>query len=189
MAAALLEILQGTTPGSASTGRTGIWPDAANRLWLVNSAGTLFELAGSVIAQYSTAAAQSIADSTITIIDYGSALVATQAGLVTTGAAWAFTAPTAGNYLIAASIRFAASVTWAAGEVAELSIYKNGAASFILDYKDAQLAASTAVQLAGAGLVNMAAGDTLNIRARQTSGGALALVADEKPNVVSIMKV
>jgi hypothetical protein len=106
------------------------------------------------------------------------------------GAAWHFTAATAGYYSVAAMIMFAATTTWADTEDGAIYLYKNGAVFSRLDRKDNYSSASSVYMALGGGdIVYLAAGDTLDVRAWQTSGAALALHNDGSWNHVAIWKV
>jgi hypothetical protein len=147
------------------------------------------ELATPVVARYITTAGQSIPDTTITIVDYGT-LVHDTNSLVTTGASWAFTAKQAGYYHVDAALTYASSTTWALGEAAGLLLYKNGVLYSRLDRVDNMNSAATAqfMTINGSDVVYLAVGDSINIRTNQTTGGALALFTGTGFNYVSIVK-
>ncbi len=141
-------------------------------------------------ARYTRGTAQTITSGgSSQIIDY-----ATQEhdprGLVTTGASWHFTAPVGGLYQVDASASLAGSTGWAVTEGATLSVFKNGAAYARLFSRDDQASASSiSIHLHGSTLVYLAAGETLDIRLFQSSGGSINLVADATFNYVGIHKV
>jgi hypothetical protein len=142
-----------------------------------------------ILVRYSTDAGQSIPNSATTIINFEDVTYDPNS-LVTTGAAWHFTAATAGYYAVEAIVLFAATDTWADTEAGTLSLYKNGAPFARLDRKDNYSSASNVYMALGGGdLVYLAAGDTLDIRVDQTSGAALALHNDGAWNHVAIWKV
>lgn len=130
-------------------------------------------------AVYSSAAGQSIPNTTTTIVDLGTKEVDTH-GAVTTGASWKFTAPRAGYANITASVG-TNFLGWTIGERFQLFIYKNGS-----EYRrnDAEIITSDS---SGANYswhsnitsfsIPMEAGDYLDIRVYQTSGGAVSLNA------------
>jgi hypothetical protein len=80
----------------------------------------------SILSRYSTDAGQSIPDSVATIVNFED-ITYDPDSLVTMGAAWHFTAATAGYYSVAAMIMFAATTTWADTEDGAIYLYKNGA--------------------------------------------------------------
>lgn len=140
---------------------------------------------GVIAAIYSTAAAQSIGNGTIDIVNFGTIVKDTNSA-VTVGANWKFTAPTTGYYEVNAQILFTSTATWAVGEAGRLSIYINGALEVHIDRKDNYVTGSNYMQLSGSSVVFMTAGDFLDIRLNQNSGGALALFNDADFNQVSI---
>ena len=141
-------------------------------------------------ARYTRASAQTLTSAGLAIINFDTLVVDPRA-CVATGASWAYTAPVAGVYQVEAAILLAGSTGWTEPEIAYLAVYKNGAAYAVLDYKaDIQSnAQSVNVGLSGCTLVNLAAGETLDIRGYQASGGSIALVANAIYNHVSIFKV
>jgi hypothetical protein len=145
--------------------------------------------AAPILARYSTDAGQSIPDTTVTIVDFEDVTYDPDS-LVTIGAAWHFTAVTAGYYGISAIILFAATTTWADAEAGSLDLYKNGALFSHLDRKDSYGSASSVyMALGGDDLVYLAVGDILDIRVNQISGAALALHNNGVWNHVAIWKI
>ncbi len=142
-----------------------------------------------VVARAHTAAGQSIANVTSTIINFGTVTFDTH-GRLTTGAAWKFTAALAGYYQVTATILFDATATWAAGEVGDIGLYKTGVFDSELDRKD-NFSGATAqyMLLSGSGVVSLVAGDYIDVRAYQASGATLALFANGAYNHVSIMRL
>jgi hypothetical protein len=142
-----------------------------------------------ILARYSTDAGQSIPDSMATIVNFED-VTYDQNSLVTTGAGWKFTAATAGYYSVVLMIMFAGTNTWVDTEDGALYLYKNGAVFSRLDRKDNYSSASSVYMALGGGdVVYLAVGDTMDVRAWQTSGAALALNNDGTWNHVAIWKV
>jgi len=163
---------------------------AANTIPIADAAGKLANAwLHTVAARYTTNAAQSIPNNTLTIINFEDITFDTHTA-VTIGAAWKFTCPTgqAGYYRISAYILFAASDTWAAGELVSIYLYKNGARVSTLYYVVAESATNMYREASGSDVVLLAAGDYIDIRGVQVSGGALALNADGVYNYVAITK-
>ena len=142
------------------------------------------------VARYSTNAGQSIANTTTTIVDFED-VTFDPSSAVTVGAAWKFTCPTgkAGYYAVHAAVMFASTATWAAGEVAQLYLYKNGAAYSVLLRKTQESATTLYNMLHGSGVVSLAAGDYIDIRVSHNSGAALALHTDGLNNHVAISRI
>lgn len=140
-----------------------------------------------VSIRYTTAAAQSIPDTTPTILDYGTKVFDTH-GAVTTGASWKFTAPVAGYYYVTAVAMFAASTTWALAENTQLRLYKNDAQYAIFQRLSGQdtSATSNALFVGGGDMVHLIVGEYVSVYISQTSGGALPLYNSDVFNYVSI---
>lgn len=140
--------------------------------------------------RYSTAAGQSIPNSALTIVNYGTQEVSSGNGIVvTTGAAWVATIAYAGLYTVTARVMLDTGGAWATGEEASLLLYVNGAYHTLLSIGTNFAAGTTYIFAGGSALVSLAAGDTLNIRASQASGAAVALFAGAVQNNVSIYQV
>jgi hypothetical protein len=141
-----------------------------------------------VVAIYTTNAGQSLAHSASTIINFGTLEVDTNAA-VTTGAAWKFIAPMNGYYHVDAQIQFAATATWADGEIGALQLFVNGAIRARLSSKDNYGSSnSISMQLGGGTEVYLTAGDYIDIRVTQASGSSLALTTTSAYNRVAIVK-
>lgn len=140
------------------------------------------------VALYTTDAEQSIPSgaATFTVVDFEDQ-VKDPLGLVTTGASWQFEAPFAGVYLVAASVTFASSSAWAVGEVCSLHAYVNGSERAVLSTGAGNN--DVAFSVGGAALVYLDAGDKVDIRARQASGGARTLSAAGTGNYAGIAQV
>jgi hypothetical protein len=143
-----------------------------------------------VIADYTCGIAQSIPNNTTTIVRYDTLVKDTHSQVVT-GVAWRFTSALAQTVHVDAALLFDASTTWALSESAALMIYKNGAQFRILDRFDSMASATAAqyLHLGGGALIDLAAGEYLDIRVLQVSGGALPLIAAAVYNYVSIHRI
>lgn len=139
-----------------------------------------------VYARYKTGGGQSIGNNTVTIVNYDTVTVDPLTA-VTTGAAWKFTAPFAGQYKVSAAILWAATTTWTDTEAGALYLYLNGAQYSFLDYKSSYgTASSVFMRLGGMDTIQLAEGDYIDIRALQTSGGTLAMHNDANFNWVNV---
>jgi hypothetical protein len=138
-----------------------------------------------VCAVYKTAVNQSVANTTFTIIDFGTKEDDSH-GSVTTGANWKFTAPTAGRYEVFAKILYNGAASAATGSYL-LMLYKNGS-------QVAELArvngtgGSNFFGPNGSRVINLNAGDYIDVRAFQDSGGARTLYSFIEYNHISIIK-
>lgn len=139
-------------------------------------------------ASYETSAGQSIPDTTVTIVNFGTP-VDDSHGSVTTGAAWKFTAPSSGRYQISASVMFSATTTWADGESATLNIWKSGVVQRSIGRDDYGSISSIFKRLSGSTYLRLNAGEYLDLRLTQVSGAALTLHTDPLHCWVSIIKV
>jgi hypothetical protein len=161
------------------------------------SAGTLFsgyKLSGpasiaaseTVAARYSTNAAQSIPHNTITIVDFEDKTFDTH-GSVTTGASWKFTALRSGIYEVMASILFNATAGWASGESIQFYLHKNGIQHSVKYFSFQAANSDYAPAGSIADLVQLNAGDYIDIRVLQSNGGSVSLINSGDYNWVSII--
>lgn len=143
-----------------------------------------------VVAVYTTTAGQSIPHDTLTVVNFGSEVVDTHKA-VSTGAAWRFVAPLAGNYHVWAALLFAATAAWAEHERAILYLHKNGLLYSVLDFAVGldSSAAATTKHVGGGDVVPLAAGDAIQIRVNQNSGDTLALTTVAGYSHISIFRI
>jgi hypothetical protein len=142
----------------------------------------------SVVARYSTAAGQSIPNNSDTVINFDVQNYDTHSA-VTTGAAWRFTAPVDGYYLVTISMLFAATDTWIDQEYVSLISYINSVGISRMGFTAHHGSASSIfVGASGTDILQLNAGDTLNIHVIQTSGAALALHNAADYNYIAITK-
>jgi hypothetical protein len=140
-----------------------------------------------VQARASTTAGQSIATSTVTIIDFGTKTFDTH-GAITTGGAWKFTAPSPGKYSVTAALKLIASPGWQTAEIFTVSVYKNGVLYSTMGKLTTITNNSVENAIAGTDDVEMNAGDFIDIRAFQTNGNAITLATTAGDNFVSIKR-
>jgi len=141
------------------------------------------------VARYTTNAGQSINSGAATIVDFEDSSIDTDSA-VTVGAAWRFTCPTGkgGIYHVEADVTYA-STAWAASNVAQLFLYKNGALYSVLRRKTMEGAVTLYNNIHGSDTISLAAGDYIDIRTSQNTGGAVALHTDGLNNHVSIYRI
>lgn len=169
-----------------SEATAGTWASAPTEVSVVP-----FDTNIVVNARYSTAAAQSISGSTTTIVDFGTKdfdFNSTSASdSVTTGASWKFTASVPGKYNVSAAIVWG-STTWTATAYRRMMIYKNGSLHTVIYKDNAEGSPASALHgMNGGGLVNMVAGDYVDIRIDQNHG-TVALYNDAAYVTVSIFR-
>jgi hypothetical protein len=140
-----------------------------------------------IYAEYNTATALAIPNTDVTIVQYDTVVVDTHS-CVTTGAAWKYTAAQSGVLHGSVSAILDDTTTWAATEVAELFLYKNGVVNKGLSHRSDIVSggASIYVLLTGSFSIYLATGDYIDIRMKQTSGGALALLNQALWNWISL---
>jgi hypothetical protein len=100
-----------------------------------------------------------------------------------------YTCPVAGKYRITASAKFESGAgNFDGGEIAEFRVYKNGSFNRVI----AQFQSYTSIGpmgMQGSGLFSCVAGDTLEVRAYQNTGGAKALDTAPERNWVSYERI
>jgi hypothetical protein len=157
------------------------------------SSNTTIAASETVTARYGISASStnlSLADNTAEILDFDTKDFDSHSA-VTTGASWKFTAPVSGVYNITAVLQLAGSGGWAAGERVFLTLHKNNNATVhtYMSLQYMQATHGTNPALNGAALVQLNAGDYIDIRANQNSGGALGITSGTTLCWVGINKV
>lgn len=143
-----------------------------------------------VVARYATASGQSIPNNTTTIVNFDTATFDPD-GHVSPGAAWKFTAKIAGYYHVDATVMFALSTAWAAGETAELNLFKNGGFVSCVGRNDSMNSGAVGQykRLVGIDLIFLAVADYIDFRIGQTSGGTLTIHPSANYSFLSIHKI
>ena len=141
-------------------------------------------------ARYTTNAGQSIPNGAFTIVDFEDLVYDTDTA-VTTGASWKFTCPAGqgGPYRVSAMLLFTSTATWAAGEIAQMSVFKGGVEYTALDRKTSESATTLYKEVKGSVDVYLSSGNYMDIRVFHNSGAALALHNDGLYNYVSISRI
>ena len=139
-------------------------------------------------ARYTTNTAQSIPNTSATIVDFEDKDYDIN-NEVTTGAAWKFTAKSPGYYHVSARVLFGNSSAWNAGEYAALRIVKNGNDVLRTDGKTADATVTQNMPAEANGTLYLNTGDYVQITALQTTGGALSIINDGLYNSVSVTKI
>lgn len=161
----------------------GAWASGATEISL-----NPFSDIKSVNVRYTTAAAQSIPDSTNTIIDFGTK-VFDAGNNVTTGASWKFTAPSNGTYSVSARVMFDSYAWGATTQKSNLSVWKNGSYYTNLSRQQLQAAVTTLLgHSASEADVKLLAGDYIDIRIDHDRGSATLLFNDALFNWVNIKR-
>ena len=123
-----------------------------------------------LVAKYDTNTVRTIVSGVFTIYNYED-VVFDPYGLVTTGAAWKFTADHDGYYFCKAQVVWDL-YTWAAGNANYLYCYKNNVGFAVLDWWQTNVnsAVPRDIQQEGSCLVWLDKGDFVDFRIWQTSG-------------------
>jgi hypothetical protein len=124
-----------------------------------------------------TNAGQTIPNNAYTIVNYETETLNADECVVV-GASWAYTVPVGGDgsYFVKASILFAPSTAWTAGEIARLRVNVSDSATlWYLDSKANEGSTSHTVMLRGCEDIPLVAGDTISIEVFQNTGGNLDL--------------
>lgn len=140
----------------------------------------------SVNARFSTNTAASISTGSVTIIDFEDKSYDSHLA-TTTGASWKFTAPISGVYSVK-SFLVASGGSWSAGELFALYLYKGGSYVSTLGTTVAQATASITLTVGGSDDIRLLAGEYIDIRAEQNSGGSITLDGLAGNNHVSITR-
>lgn len=142
-----------------------------------------------VKATYVATGSITIPHATDTIMNFDSKVIDSHSA-VTTGAGWRFTAPISGRYRLTSSIRIASGLSWSVGEQALIRVYKNNfSADMVTADWFSQATHSTAVGLHGSAEIDLVAGDYVDLRVRQDSGGTGSNQAAISVNWITISRV
>lgn len=139
-----------------------------------------------VAAIYETAAGQSIPNATFTVVDYTTKEIDTH-GAVTTGASWKFTAPISGTYCVSAKILFNSAASSTGGSYL-IGLHKGGTLIAELGRVNGT-GASNFFGPTGSRNIFLLAGEFIDVRASQDSGGARTLFTSVEYNHVSIHRI
>lgn len=130
-----------------------------------------------VAARYHKASTTANATGATNIIDFETKDFDTH-GAVTTGASWKYTAPVPGKYRVNALSLDDGANTWAVNKVQDLLLYKNGSSySTLYRWTSEQAGTTSQPVCSGGDVVDMVAGDYLDLRTFQNSGGSRTLTS------------
>jgi hypothetical protein len=142
------------------------------------------------LVRYKTAAAQSISNATLTIVDFGTKVFDTKVE-VTTGASWKFTAAQTGYYRVNAFLLYSSTTAWAENEYAECFLYKDGSVYSTISRPNGRdfSGGTQNFAVAGGDIIYLTVGSYIDVRVTQNSGGSLTLYGDGSYNYVSIEQI
>jgi hypothetical protein len=140
-----------------------------------------------VAARYKTSG-QSIPNATTTIVNFATSDFDTHSA-VTTGASWKFTAQISGTYRVSAQLQWT-SANYNANSLFESIVYKNGSSYSSIGYTHKETnTANIAPTVIGSTLIQLNAGDYVDVRAYQNTGADVALSASNGYNWVSVERI
>ena len=99
-----------------------------------------------------------------------------------------FTAISAGYYQISTRVLFD-NVAWTAGQLVSLAIYKNGASETFLSYDYIPRTATYYYEVEGSSLLELSAGDYIEIKVYQNSGSGKAIINNLNHNYFIIHRL
>ena len=154
---------------------------------LISSTANLFSTAAT---RHNTGGAgQTITNATTSVVDFGTQTF-DDLGLVTTGAAWKFTAAKSGKYAVHAAVRYGNSLAWSSGSYVGIHLYKNGSS---YSSNDTLIqAAVTPAQGPSAQItdtIDLVKGDYIDIRTAHGEAASRALVVAGTLNFVDIKAI
>lgn len=137
---------------------------------------------------YKNSTAQSIPNTTSTIVNFGTVENDTT-GFVTTGASWKFQPNVAGFYRVSSAIQFASN-NYGSSVIFESNLYKNGSVLGGMGYfQNSATGVNVTPNLTGSRSVYLnGSSDYVDIRVYQTSGGSQPLTASAQYNHISISR-
>jgi hypothetical protein len=140
-----------------------------------------------VAARYKTTG-QAIPNATATIVNFSTSDFDTH-GATTTGASWKFTAPVSGIYRVSTEIQYTSAI-YNANTLFEAILFKNGSSFSSLGYTSKETnTANIAPTVTGSTLIQLNAGDYVDIRTYQNSTASINLSASNGYNWVAIERV
>ena len=178
---------------NAATDGGAVYFDGGTTAFLkCNAAGTTISTGGvtdldhaSVKAAYQTDDGDSYGTAS-TIVDFEASVYDSHSA-VTIGAAWKFTAPITGIYLVSAYVEFQ-SAAYTASDSVSLTLFKNGAAYARLAFVEAGSTTTFNLSAGGSALVSLAATDYIDVRVTNGSGST-ALTTTITSNRIEIIKL
>jgi hypothetical protein len=147
-----------------------------------NNGGAQLAANEPVHARYTSSSSTSIANASNTIVDFATKIIDTH-NAVTTGAAWKFTAPSQGVYLLCSKVISAVSGGWAAGEQWVGIALKNGANASGIGDAVAQATHGTNMSFNGCKQFKLVQGDYLQVAVYQSSGASLNTLSGSHADV------
>lgn len=139
-------------------------------------------------AIYTTNASMTVNTDTQTVINFEDVAYDPNS-LVTVGAAWKFTAPVAGLYLVNTMVTLTATTAFADGETMSLRSIKNSGLHLVIANREWHSSASSNQGIHGSFMINLAATDTIAVALYQTSGGSVTLLNNGNYNWIAVARL
>jgi hypothetical protein len=149
------------------------------------------ELTGQCCAIYQASSTTALANSTQTVVNYNVSVLDTDSA-VTTGSAWIFTVPAnkGGRYLVSSHVALATIQTGTTPWLFNLVLFKTGVPyDNLAEYQSVSTAAQASATIDGTVIVSCVAGDTLQIKATQTSTGGGSVNTNTNQCTISIQRM
>ena len=173
-------------PAGATDGNLAVFDGATGKLLkdggAVPSGGTF------IGARYESDAGQSFANSTETIINFEDVIYDPDS-LVTVGASWKFTAPSAGYYHLDASFLTGSYTSLGAGEVHATSIYIDNSKYCEVSRRNSESSTDKRESVQVSIDFYLALNSYVDLRWIQISGGAMALISSSGYTWINIHKI
>lgn len=168
-------------------------PDSTNLVvQLIGGGATQVVGETTITARYKTAAGQSIANASTSIVDFGTKSF-DDLGSVTTGGSWKFTANSPGTYEVCARVRYANGQTWTGtSSYATSFLTKNGSIVSALDetfFAATVTPSNSGPSLVGCDTVKLLTGEYVDVRTAHNEATARTLLANDNHNWIQIKKV
>lgn len=154
--------------------------------WNTSTSLSNIDTTREIIEHYSTDTATPVANASDTAIQWEDLIYSSHAAFTTSNGT--FSAPASGYYDIDAQATLTSGGGWAAGEQMSLSLYKNGIFVRFFGTTFSMATHSTFMSVSGTTGVNLAAGETAQVRIYQNSGGSINIINTAGYNEVKFQR-
>lgn len=178
-----------TLKGYQNSGGNLAYTGSQYSFWSVSKLSGPSQIAASetVAARYSTNAGATMTNAAWTLVDFEDKSNDSH-NAVTTGGSWKFTAPNSGRYRVSAQAWIASGGGWASTEEAAIEIRKN-TTRIAYNSNFAHATTTSYFPIAVTDTIQMVAGDYIDCRVWNGSGGNLNLHTDGNNNFIAIERV
>jgi hypothetical protein len=162
-------------------------PLVINRATGAATFGNVLNATGNDSLTYNNSSAQSIPNNAVTVVTNWTK-ISDKINAYFNASTGVYTAPATGFYAVSAGVGFAASTSTIGTSVYEVNVVQNG--TFVCQgIQTAQTASSVGHSATVSCIISLTTGQTANIQAFQTSGGAVALNSSPLQTYVSINRI